>query len=137
MTHRERVDALVQSFVSTSAEAQLWQRYATLDPAERATLTAGGDARLARDFAVFAASRGAPVRIVHATGGQRPGHEDATWVRVLNIEGIHGYDVDLAAARFGDPALPCPLVWAMDGRHPFTGTHRSVRGTPVTAVDPE
>jgi hypothetical protein len=92
--HRDQVDALV--------EAYLEQDGASPSPAA---------------FARFALSRGARVRVVHADG-------DQVWVRVLNDEGIHGYDVDVAADSG-------PLVWWMDGRHPVTGEPRTLRVTPV------
>lgn len=82
-----------------------------------------------RAFAAFATARGANVRLVQAEDGDHPAHPSATWVRVFNVEGIHGYDVDPAVARFGDPSLPPALVWRMDGAHPVAGVYRTLRVT--------
>ncbi|UTI65118.1 hypothetical protein NBH00_02645 [Paraconexibacter antarcticus] len=83
----------------------------------------------AEAVAAFAAARGAKVRIVHGADGEHPDHPAHTWVRVFNVEGIHGYDVDVTPARFGDPDLPAALVWRMDGRHPVTGVYRTLTVT--------
>ncbi len=92
--HRDRVDALVQAY----------------------SVQRGGDVPSAEAFAGFARSAGARVRLVHSDAGQ-------TWVRVLNDEGIHGYDVDVVTGG-------APLVWSMDGRHPVTGEPRELRVAP-------
>ena len=95
MTHRERVDGHLAAYSATA-------------PADRSP----------EAFAAFAAARGAPVRLVHASGDGQP---DRTWVRILNMDGIHGYDVDVTE--------PEPLVWPMDGGHPLEGDPRSLRVT--------
>ncbi|WP_354698496.1 hypothetical protein DSM112329_04178 [Paraconexibacter sp. AEG42_29] len=87
VTHRQRVDAHLKAYLAQPATS-----------------------RSPEAFAAFAAARGAPVRIVDAGGGAGP---DRTWVRILNVDGIHGYDVDVAE--------PEPLVWPMDGAHPVAG----------------
>jgi len=107
MTHRQRIDALVAAFVASQP------------PGAGSTPEA---------FALFAVARGARVRLVHASDGDHPTHGEHVWVRVLNVEGIHGYDVDLSAEVAGDGA---PRVWPMDGRHPVTGVHRTLRITGV------
>lgn len=96
LTHRDRVDALVDAFLAATPTA---------------------DGRTAAALAVFAAARGVPVRLVHGRAGDGP---DRDWVRVLNVDGIHGYDVDVAAPD-------APLVWAMDGAHPTAGVFRDLR----------
>jgi hypothetical protein len=106
MTHRERVDRLVAAYARTQPDL-------------------GADTA-AEDFARFAATRGAPVRVVHASDGEDPAHPSRTWVRVLNVEGIHGYDVDVS----GGPEVPDALVWRMDGAHP-AGVYRTLRVVPA------
>ncbi len=106
MTHRERIDTLVEAYLRT-------------DP-DRAAPTA------ATEFARFAAvhaARGARVRLVHGEDGTDPARPRHTWVRVLNVEGIHGYDVDVIGGA-GDGAV---LVWPMDGAHPEAGVFRTLR----------
>lgn len=112
--HHRRAEALAQAYLEAAG---------TDIPLDEA----------AEAFAVFAAARGAKVRLVHGADGEHPDHPVHTWVRVFNVEGIHGYDVDVTAARFGDPDLPAALVWRMDGGHPVTGVHRTLTvTTPVT-----
>ncbi len=106
--HCERAQALVEAF--TAAFPDVSSKEAT------------------QAFGLFAAARGARVRIVHAQDGDHGTHPDHSWVRVFNREGIHGYDVDVTAAQFG---LPAALIWRMDGQHPVTGVHRTLRVTPV------
>lgn len=115
--HQQRAEALVQAYLESPAGD---------GPAGTPTPEA---------FAAFAAARGAAVRIVHGEDGEHPGHPRNRWVRVFNVHGIHGYDVDVDPGRYGDAALPPALVWRMDGRHPVTGVHRTLRVTrPDTAA---
>ena len=63
---------------------------------------------------------------------QQPWHR---WGRVLNVEGIHGYDVDVTGVGDGDGDgdgdVSEILVWRMDGRHPAAGVYRTMRVVPA------
>lgn len=109
--HQERAEALTEAYLgSLSGDGS-------------------ADAATPQGFAAFAAARGAEVRIVHGEDGEHPDHPANTWVRVFNVHGIHGYDVDVDPGRYADATLPPALVWRMDGRHPVTGVHRTLRVT--------